>query len=86
LYGELRRHLGGVLGKLAEPKEIRIERSQIQVDHVHTRKCASASRSRKRRTSVCRRCLREADEPPSGGPQDRGRVSDPASRFERLIK
>ncbi|HXY50170.1 MAG TPA: IS200/IS605 family transposase [Terriglobales bacterium] len=35
LYGELRRHLGEVLRKLAEQKESRIEEGHLMADHVH---------------------------------------------------
>ena len=35
LYGELRRHLGEVLRKLAEQKESRIEEGHRLPDHVH---------------------------------------------------
>ncbi len=35
LYGTLRRHLGQVLRKLAEQKEIRIEEGHLMPDHVH---------------------------------------------------
>jgi len=34
LYGELRRHLGEVLRKLAEQKESRIEEGHLMADHV----------------------------------------------------
>ena len=37
LYGELRRHLGEVLRKLAEQKESRIEEGPLLADHVHRR-------------------------------------------------
>jgi len=35
LYGELRRHLGEVLRKLAEQKESGIEEGHLMADHVH---------------------------------------------------
>jgi putative transposase len=35
LYGDLRRHLGEVFGKLAEQKESRIEEGHLLPDHVH---------------------------------------------------
>ena len=35
LYGNLRRHLGEVLRKLAEQKECRIEEGHLLADHVH---------------------------------------------------
>ena len=35
MYGELRRHLGEVLRKLAEQKESRIEEGHLLPDHVH---------------------------------------------------
>jgi len=35
LYGELRRHLGGVFRELAEQKESRIEEGHLLADHVH---------------------------------------------------
>ena len=35
LYGQLRRHLGEVLRKLAEQKESRIEEGHLMPDHVH---------------------------------------------------
>ena len=35
LYGQLRRHLGEVFGKLAEQKESRIEEGHLMPDHVH---------------------------------------------------
>jgi putative transposase len=35
LYGELRRHLGEVLKKLAEQKECRVEEGHLMPDHVH---------------------------------------------------
>ena len=35
LYGELRRHLGEVLHKLAQQKESRIEEGHLLPDHVH---------------------------------------------------
>ncbi len=72
IYGELRRHLGGVLGKLAEQKEIRIERSQIQVDHVHTKEMRERIKKPQDENKRLWQMLREADEPPSGGPQDPG--------------
>lgn len=35
LYGQLRCHLGGMLRRLAEQKESRIEEGHLMVDHVH---------------------------------------------------
>jgi putative transposase len=35
LYGRLRKHLGEVFRKLAEPKECRIEEGHLLADHVH---------------------------------------------------
>ena len=35
LYGQLRRHLGEVLRKLAEQKECRVEEGHMMADHVH---------------------------------------------------
>jgi putative transposase len=35
IYGELRRHLGEVLRKLAQQKESRIEEGHLLADHVH---------------------------------------------------
>jgi len=35
LYGELRRHLDEVFGKLAEQKQSRIEEGHLMPDHVH---------------------------------------------------
>jgi putative transposase len=35
LYGELRRHLGQVFGKLAQQKESKIEAGHLMPDHVH---------------------------------------------------
>ena len=35
LYGELRRHLGEVLRRLAEQKESRVEEGHLMPDHVH---------------------------------------------------
>jgi putative transposase len=35
LYGELRRHLGKVVRKLAQQKESRIEEGHLMPDHVH---------------------------------------------------
>ena len=35
LYGQLRRHLGEVLRKLAEQKECRVEEGPMMADHVH---------------------------------------------------
>ena len=35
LYGELRRHLGGVFRQLAEQKECRVEEGHLMPDHVH---------------------------------------------------
>ena len=35
LYGQLRRHLGEVIRKLAEQKESRVEEGQLMPDHVH---------------------------------------------------
>ena len=39
LYGELRKHLGDVLGKLAAQKEGRIEEGHLLPDHVHMLIC-----------------------------------------------
>ena len=35
LYGQLRRHLGEVIRKLAEQKESRVEEGHLMPDHVH---------------------------------------------------
>jgi putative transposase len=35
LYGQLRKHLGAILHKLAEQKESRIEEGHLLADHVH---------------------------------------------------
>ena len=35
LYGQLRKHLGGVFRRLAEQKECRVEEGHLMVDHVH---------------------------------------------------
>ena len=35
LYGQLRRHLGEVIRKLAEQKESRVEEGHLMSDHVH---------------------------------------------------
>ena len=35
LYGQLRRHLGELIRKLAEQKESRVEEGQLMPDHVH---------------------------------------------------
>ena len=35
LYGQLRRHLGEVIRKLAEQKESRVEEGNLMPDHVH---------------------------------------------------
>jgi putative transposase len=35
IFGQIRRHLGQVLRKLAEQRESRIEEGHLQADHVH---------------------------------------------------
>jgi hypothetical protein len=74
-----------VLGKLAEQKEIRIERSQIQVDHVNTKEMREREAARGEQASVADVSVRLMSHLQVAH-RIRGRVSDPASRFERLIK
>ena len=35
IYGEIRRHLGGILRRLAEQRESRVEEGHLMPDHVH---------------------------------------------------